>query len=142
MRPLSIFKKSLTKLKLQGAFISCPLNVRYLTGFGGKGEGVVGSLGNPEGFLLVTRKDTTLLVDSRYEGAARQVHGVKTYVFSKPKRALEIAELVRKKKIRILGTEDRFLTYEDGLRLKKVFKNVILKNISDVLLYTMPRSRS
>lgn len=137
MKTLQIFRKFLKTKKIKSALITCPLNVRYLSGFQGgyPSEVLVGYFFSPEGFLLVTPKEVRLIVDSRYEGTARKIKGVKPYILKEPKRAQEIAGLLSKAaggrgKVAI---ESRFLTFEDGSNLLKHLKKHKVEDISNEL---------
>jgi len=112
---LARFRQVLDRERLGGALITDPVNVRYLSGFGGG-----------DSALLVTARHRVLLTDFRYvEDAQASSPGWRIVV--KPPGLMEKAGLLaRKFRVRRLGVEAAHLTLAATKALRKHTRGVKL----------------
>lgn len=103
----------------QGALVTSETNIRYLTGFA-----------NSEGTLLVTKKQSFLLVDFRYgEAAQKKVKHCEVIVFDDYKETVK--DLIKKLGISELLIEAGSVTVKTANSLKKILSDCDCKMISD-----------
>jgi Xaa-Pro aminopeptidase len=94
-------------------------NIRYLTGFSGS-----------DGALLISERQTVLLVDGRYTTQARkQTHRIR--VFEYWEKAAGIAQVASGLRVKTLGFEASAITYEFYATLLKKLKNIKLRAVTE-----------
>lgn len=118
MRP--VIKFYFQKYRLSALLITNLDNVRYLTVFTGT-----------NGLVLLTKQQSFFLTDFRYFAQAEKE--VKNFTIVRLKRdpLTELAELVRKTKIKRLGFEAGAVNYAQYARLKKILSGTQLVPIAD-----------
>ena len=107
--------------KIEGALVTHPPNVRYLSGFSG-GEGV----------LLVLPARVFLLVDARYTlWAAAEAPSVTVIETNRPWE--EAAALLARESVPRVGVETAHITVETYKTIRKKLKGISLKGLGDSL---------
>jgi len=98
--------KLISALNLDALFITNQHNVSYLTGFTGL------STDEREGFLLLTKKNTYLLLFPTYFNLfEKDASGITTLCITHNKRlSLHLNEIIKKEKIKSIGFEEENLT--------------------------------
>lgn len=100
----------LKEKKLDAILVSCPYNMRYLSGFRGG-----------TGYLFLTGKEFYLLTDSRYTTQAeKESSGYRIITVTAEKNYEKWLDfLIEEEKIKSIGFEDTVMIYETVERLKK-----------------------
>ncbi|GMV83402.1 MAG: X-Pro dipeptidase [Planctomycetota bacterium] len=107
------FREIMAFEKIGGAFVTDPMNVRYLSGFTGD-----------DSALLVTQKRKLLLTDFRFIEEAQQSAKGWQIVLKPPGLMDKAGEWARKLRVRTLGVERHDLSLGDLDALKKAAKGV------------------
>ncbi len=115
MEQIKKLQNQLKEFHLDAFFIISPINRRYLTGF-------PSSLG----FLIVTKKESLLFLDSRYyEAATKLVSGSKVIRFKNNKELMKIIKkYFQKNKVENVGFEENKLTYAQFKKYNEIFNKI------------------
>lgn len=98
---------------LEGILVRDPRNLRYLTGFSGS-----------SGWLLIGPESSWLGVDGRYRRqAAEEAHAVEILGWYPP-FVLRLSRLLDRLRLREVGFEGRFLTYDEARALEQAISGV------------------
>jgi len=117
-------KEKVKKNNLDGFLITGENNVRYLSGFFGKGSG---------SWLLVTEGQQYLLTDSRFtEQANKQAPNYKKIIWKRP-YIKYFSDLIKEIKIKKLGFESNNITYQVFQKIEESILDVELVPISKFL---------
>ncbi|MGB3346756.1 MAG: Xaa-Pro peptidase family protein [Candidatus Humimicrobiia bacterium] len=114
-------REKIIKSKLDGFLIVGENNIRYLSGFFGKGSG---------SWVLLTKNQQYLLTDSRFtEQANEQAPYYKKYIWERP-YIKHFSNLINEIKLKKLGFESNHITYQVFLKINRVIPKVELTPIS------------
>ncbi|MCD6109564.1 aminopeptidase P family protein [bacterium] len=103
--------------KYQALFISNPVNIYYLTGFTGS-----------RGMILITPKKAYFFTDFRYIEYAKKIIPKEFNIIQINKKwKTDWPKLLKKYRIKSLGIEENYITYQQFLDLRKISKGVHLK---------------
>lgn len=120
-RRITRIQETLKERELDGALIFAPSNRRYLCGFAGS-----------TGYVVITEKRCSFLVDFRYQEQAKaQCPG---WELVKITGEMDVFSWLREQGIKRLGVEDDFVTLKFLALLTGVGQIRATKDISDVLL--------
>ena len=108
--------RRLKELELDALFITNPLNVGYLTGFGGESS-----------YLILTAKHSILVSDTRFSiQIADECPGLETNIRSHNKTTLQAAiETLTQLHVSTVGVESRHLTLELFEKLREALPSVV-----------------
>lgn len=110
-------KEKVKKNNLDGFLITSENNVRYLSGFFGKGSG---------SWLIVTEGQQYLLTDSRFtEQANKQAPNYKKIIWKRP-YIKHFSNLIKEIKLKKLGFESNHISYQVFLKINKEIPKVEL----------------
>lgn len=116
-------QKKLQHLKVDALLVTNPINIRYLTAFTGT-----------SGQLFITKKKAFFITDFRYIATAKKnIPGSVILMVIKEGLVKTLLKLSASEKISVLGIEERHLTYQKYLSLKKELKNLKLKLTKQVV---------
>ncbi|MDD6208462.1 MAG: aminopeptidase P family protein [Clostridiales bacterium] len=115
-------REIIDRYSLDAVLVSCPYNLRYVSGFSGG-----------EGYLYISRKQAVLLTDFRYTIQAEEEAAgfvVKEISKSYPE---EIYALTNQDGIEKMGFEGGHLIYQDYAKIEQALPNVRLFDLGDLI---------
>jgi len=117
----NVIREKIVESELDGFLIARENNIRYLSGFFGKGSG---------SWVLLTQDNQYLLTDSRFtEQADKQAPFYKKYIWQRP-YIKYFTNLIKELEIKKLGFESNNITYHNFLKIKESILDVELVPIS------------
>lgn len=122
MNKIDAVREILTRYDLDAVLVSCPYNLRYISGFSGG-----------EGYLFISRKKAVLLTDFRYTiQAESETDGFLVKEISR-KYPEEIRSLTREEHTAKMGFEGGNLIYRDYAELEQTLSDVRLFDVGELL---------
>lgn len=118
---LNLFKKRLNLSKTESFLVSNPINIFYLTGFGGLSD-------EKDFWLLLAPKTNYLLTDPRYSSSIKPSPDFRLLEINKNHPLIpNIIEIMRQHKIQTLGFEEKGLSFFEFRKFEEALKPVKLK---------------
>lgn len=120
---LNVLRCKIAEKKIDCFLVSKPENQYYISGFTG-GEGI----------LIVTQQEAVLVTDSRYtEQAKSEAPDFEVICLKTGESLYEVCARVIKSKVKNIGFESHFLTYQEYSELKKYLEGIEIKPVTDII---------
>ncbi len=109
LKRINKLRKRFLNYKIDALFVNAPVNVSYLSGFSGD-----------DSYLFITYNDVYFITDPRYEEQIQEEipESFNKIIFFREKEK-KLIEFLKKQDIKVLGIEDRRITYYMYERLKE-----------------------